>query len=169
MKPGKCGTMTHDYKRNGPTNLFAALNILNGTVVGRCMLRYSHNEFVKLQNAEKRTVPARKIIHSITDNNATHKHPTVKEWLTDHPRWIFHFTPASTPWLNAVESFFSTFTRRYIRRGIFKPVSDLQDAIRSYISETTAPQSPSSGPSPPKQSSPNSTASPLHHLNEPVH
>jgi transposase len=135
MKPGKCGTMTHDYKRNGTTTLFAALNILDGTVIGRCMPKHTHVEFIKFLNAVERAVPAGKIIHAIVDNYATHKHPNVLAWLADHPRWVFHFTPTSGSWLNAVEGFFSVVTRRRIRRGVFESVADLQEAIRRYIKE----------------------------------
>ena len=133
LKPGKCATMTHDYKRNGTTTLFAALDVLNGTVIGRCMPRHTHKEFIKFLNAVERAVPAGKIIHAIMDNYATHKHPKVREWLADHPRWVFHYTPTSASWLNAVEGFFSVITRQAIRRGIFKSVSDLKDAIMRYI------------------------------------
>jgi len=133
LKPGKCGTMTHDYKRNGTTTLFAAMNTLDGTVVGRCMPRHTHQEFVRFLNAVERAVPAGKVIHAIVDNYATHKHPKVQQWLADHPRWVFHFTPTSASWLNAVEGFFSAITRRRIRRGVFKSVPDLQDAITRYI------------------------------------
>ena len=133
LKPGKWGTMTHDYKRNGTTTLFAALNVLDGTVVGRCMPQHTHKEFIKFLNAVERAVPAGKVIHAIADNYATHKHPNVMTWLTDHPRWTFHFTPTSASWLNAVEGFFSTITRRKIRRGVFKSVAELQDAIERYI------------------------------------
>jgi transposase len=133
LKPGKCGTMTHDYKRNGTTTLFAALNILDGTVIGRCMKQHRHQEFIRFLNAVERNVPAGKVIHAIADNYAAHKHPKVLEWLADHPRWTFHFTPTSASWLNAVEGFFSTITRRKIRRGVFKSVADLEDAIKRYI------------------------------------
>lgn len=133
LKPGRCGTMTHDYKRNGTTTLFAALNVLDGTVVGRCMPRHTNQEFIKFLNAVERNVPPGKIIHAIADNYATHKHPKVQEWLVDHPRWVFHFTPTSSSWLNAVEGFFSILTRRRLRRGVFKSVADLQDAIRRFI------------------------------------
>src|SRR5260370_24343 len=95
MKPGKCGTMTNDYKRNGTTTLFAALNILDGTVGGRCMPSHTHKEFIKFLNAVERAVPAGKIIHAILDNYGTHKHPKVRQWLVNHPRWVFHFTPTS--------------------------------------------------------------------------
>jgi len=135
LKPGKCGTMTHDYKRNGTTTLFAALNILDGTVVGRCMPSHTHKEFIKFLNAVERAVRPGRIIHAIADNYATHKHPKVKQWLAAHPRWVFHFTPTSASWLNAVEGFFSIITRRQIRRGIFKSVADLENAIRRYIAE----------------------------------
>ncbi len=133
IKPGKCGTMTHDYKRHGTTTLFAALNIFDGTVVGRCMTGHTHQEFIRFLNAVERAVPAGKIIHAIADNYATHKHPRVRKWLADHPRWVFHFTPTSAPWINAAEGFFSISTRRRIRRGVFTSVADLQDAIRRFI------------------------------------
>jgi len=133
LKPGKCGTMTHDYKRNGTTTLFAALNILDGTVIGRCMKQHRHQEFIRFLNAVERAVPAGKVIHAIADNYATHKHPNVLNWLADHPRWTFHFTPTSASWLNAVEGFFSTITRRKIRRSVFKSVADLEEAISRYI------------------------------------
>ncbi len=135
LKPGRCGTMTHDDKRNGTTTLFAALNILDGTVVSRCLPRHTHQEFLKFLNAVERTVPAGKIIHAIADNYATHKHSKVIEWLADHPRWVFHFTPTSASWINAVENFFSALTRGRIRRGTFSSVADLQNAIRRYIQE----------------------------------
>jgi transposase len=127
--------MTHDYKRNGTTTLFAALNILDGTVVGRCMSRHTHQEFIKFLKAVERAVPAGKLVHAIADNYATHKHPKVREWLADHPRRVFHFTPTSASWINAVENFFSVITRRRIRRGVFTSVADLQDAIHRYIRE----------------------------------
>ena len=133
LKPGKCATMTHDYKRNGTTTLFAALNVLDGTVLGRCMDKHRHQEFITFLNAVERAVPVGKVIHAILDNYATHKHPKVQKWLANHPRWVFHFTPTSASWLNAVESFFSAITRRRIRRGVFRSVAELEDAIRRYI------------------------------------
>jgi transposase len=133
LKPGKCGTMTHDYKRNGTTTLFAALNILDGTVIGRCMRRHRHQEFIRFLNAVERAVPAGKVVHAIVDNYAAHKQPNVLKWLADHPRWTFHFTPTSASWLNAVEGFFSAITRRQIRRGAFHSIDDLQNAITRYI------------------------------------
>jgi transposase len=142
IKPGKCATMTHDYTRNATTTLFAALNGLDGTVVGRCMPRHTHTDFIKFLNAAERAVPAGKVIHVILDNHATHKHPKVKEWLADHPRWVFHFTPISASWINAVEGFFSALTRRRLKRGVFKSVSHLQDAIRRYLREHNAQPKP---------------------------
>jgi len=133
LKPGRCGTMTHDYKRHGTTTLFAALNVLDGTVLGRCMQQHRHQEFIRFLRAVERAVPAGKIIHAVLDNYATHKHPEVRAWLDRHPRWTFHFTPTSASWLNAVEGFFSVLTRRRIRRGTFRSIADLQAAINRYI------------------------------------
>ena len=135
MKPGKCGTMTHDYKRNGTTTLFAALSVLDGAVIGRNMQRHRHQEFIRFLGAIERQVPAGKVIHVILDNYAAHKHPKVRAWLARHPRWVFHFTPTSASWLNAVEGFFSVLTRRRLKRGTFHSIVDLQAAINRYIDE----------------------------------
>jgi transposase len=135
LKPGKAGTMTHDYKRHGTTTLFAALNVLEGTVIGCCMQRDRHQEFVRFLNAIERVVPAGKVIHAILDNYAAHKHPNVLKWLARHPRWIFHFTPTSGSWLNAVETFFSALTRRRLKRGSFHSIVDLQAAINHYVDQ----------------------------------
>src|SRR6266481_7548180 len=115
MKKGRAGTMTHDYKRHGTTTLFAALNVLDGSVIGRCMQRHRHQEFIRFLNQVEAQVPAGKIIHAIVDNYATHRHPKVRQWLTRHPRWTFHFTPTSASWLNAVEGFFAKLTRRRLK------------------------------------------------------
>ena len=112
MKPGRAGTMTHYYKRHGTTTLFAALNILDGTVIGRNMQRHRHQEFVRFLNTIEAQVPVGKVIHAVVDNYATHKHPRVRRWLARHPRWTFHFTPTSASWLNAVEGFFAKLTRQ---------------------------------------------------------
>ncbi len=136
MKPGRAGTMTHDYKRNGTTTLFAALNVLDGSVIGRNMQRHRHQEFIHFLNAIEAQVPARKAIHAIVDNYATHKHPKVRQWLARHPRWTFHFTPTSASWLNAVEGFFAKLTRRRLKRGVFRSVVDLQIAINRFVAET---------------------------------
>ena len=135
MKKGRCGTMTHDYKRHGTTTLFAALNVLDGTVVGRNMQRHRRQEFIRFLNQVEAAVPPAKTVHAILDNYATHKHPKVRAWLARHPRWTFHFTPTSASWLNAVEGFFSALTRRRLKRGVFKGVVDLQAAINRYVAE----------------------------------
>jgi transposase len=135
LKPGRCGTMTHDYKRNGTTTLFAALNVLEGKVVGRCMPQHRHQEFISFLNAVERAVPPGKVIHAILDNYATHKHPKVVAWLARHPRWVLHFTPTSASWLNAVEGFFSILTRRRLKRGSFASTAELKEAIARYIRE----------------------------------
>jgi transposase len=133
MKPGRLGTMTHDYKRNGTTTLFAALNVLDGVVLGRCMQRHRHQEFIRFLNGIERQVPAGKVIHAILDNYAAHKHPNVRKWLARHPRWTFHFTPTSCSWLNAVEGFFAKLTRRRLKRGAFPSLVSLQQAINRFI------------------------------------
>src|ERR1700716_3593339 len=138
MKPGRAGTMTHDYKRHGTTTLFAALNVLDGTVIGQNMKRHRHQEFIRFLNAIEARVPKRKAIHAVVDNYATHKHPKVREWLARHPRWIFHFTPTSASWLNAVEGFFAKLTKRRLKRGVFLSVIDLQAAINRFVVEHNA-------------------------------
>jgi transposase len=142
MKPGQAGTLTHDYKRNGTTTLFAALNVLDGTVISRNMQRHRHQEFIRFLNAIEAAVPAGKLIHAILDNYATHKHPKVREWLARHPRWTFHFTPTSASWLNAVEGFFAKLTRRRLKRGVFHSVVDLQAAINRFVEQTNAEPKP---------------------------
>jgi len=135
LKKGRAGTMTHDYKRHGTTTLFAALNVLDGTVIGRNMQRHRHQEFIRFLNAIEEQVPAGKTINAIVDNYATHKHPKVRQWLARHPRWTFHFTPTSASWLNAVEGFFATLTKRRLKRGVFRSVADLQAAINRFLDE----------------------------------
>src|SRR5277367_1234418 len=142
IKPGRCQSMTHDYKRHGTTTLFAALSVLDGTVIGRCMQRHRHLEFIRFLNAVEREVPADKPVHAVLDNYATHKHPKVLAWLSRHPRWTFHFTPTSASWLNAVENFFSKMTRQRIRRGVFRSIADLQAAIKAYLAEHNASPKP---------------------------
>lgn len=135
MKKGRAGTMTHDYKRHGTTTLFAALDILDGSVLGRCMQKHRHQEFIRFLNTVERTAPKDKAVHVILDNYGTHKHPKVQAWLTRHRRWTFHFTPTSASWLNAVEGFFSAISRQRLRRGVFCSIVDLQAAINRYIAE----------------------------------
>jgi len=136
MKRGRAGTMTHDYKRHGTTTLFAALNVLDGTVIGRNMQRHRHQEFIRFLNTVEAQVPKQKAIHAIIDNYATHKHPKVRKWLSRHPRWTFHFTPTSASWLNAVEGFFAKLSRRRLKRGVFRSLNDLQAAINRFVAET---------------------------------
>ena len=136
IKPGRAGTMTHDYKRHGTTTLFAALNVLDGTVIGRNMQRHRHQEFIRFLNDIEAQVPKPKKIHAIVDNYATHKHPKVRRWLVRHPRWMFHFTPTSASWLNAVEGFFAKLSRRRLKRGVFRSVADLQAAINRFVADT---------------------------------
>ncbi len=133
LKRGRAGTMTHDYKRNGTTTLFAALDVLDGTVIGRCMQRHRHQEFIRFLNAIEREVPAGKIVHAILDNYGAHKHPKVRAWLGRHPRFVFHYTPTSCSWLNAVEGFFAKLTRRRLKHGVFHSVVDLQAAINRFV------------------------------------
>jgi len=135
MKKGRAGTMTHDYKRNGTTTLFAALNVLDGTVIGQNMQRHRHQELIRFLNVIEAKVPVGKVVHVILDNYAAHKHPKVIAWLGRHPRFVFHFTPTSCSWLNAVETFFATLTKRRLRRGVFRSVVELQAAINRYLDE----------------------------------
>ena len=127
--------MTHDYKRHGTTTLFAAFDVLERKVIGRCMQRHRHQEFIRFLNAIERQVPAGKTVHAILDNYATHTHPKVIEWLGRHPRWTFHFTPTSGSWLNAVEGFFAVLTKRRLKRGVFKGIVDLQAAINRFVAD----------------------------------
>jgi transposase len=135
LKKGRAGTMTHDYKRNGTTTLFAALNVLDGTVIGRNMQRHRHREFIRFLNLIDAQTPAGKAIHVILDNCAAHKHPKVREWLNRHPHFTFHFTPTSCSWLNAVEGFFAKLTKRRLKRGVFHSLVDLQAAINRFLAE----------------------------------
>ena len=133
MKKGRCGTMTHDYKRNGTTCLFAALNVLEGKVIGSCFPRHRHVEFLKFLRTVDREVPKELDIHAILDNYGTHNHPKVRAWLTNHQRFHLHFTPTSSSWLNLVERWFGEITRKRIRRGSFNSTQELIQAIDDYI------------------------------------
>jgi transposase len=136
LKPGRCGTMTHDYKRHGTTTLFAALDVLEGKVIGRCMQHHRHQEFIRFLNAIEAETRAGKFVHVVLDNDATHKHPKVRAWLDRHPRFVFHYTPKSASWLNAVEGFFAKLTTRRLKRGVFPSLVDLQAAIKRFLAET---------------------------------
>jgi hypothetical protein len=137
MKKGRGGTMTHDYKRHGTTTLFAAQNVLDGAVIGRCMQHHRHQEFIRFLNAAEAAVPAGKLVHAIADNYAANKHPKVRVWLARHPRWTIHFTPTAASWPNAVEGFFAKLARRRLKRGVFRSV-ELQAAINRFLAETNA-------------------------------
>ncbi len=133
MKKGRCGTMTHDYKRNGITCLFAALNVVEGKVIGTCYPRHRNVEFLKFLRTLNREVSGTMDLHLILDNYGTHKHPNVKKWLGKHKRFHLHFTPTGASWLNLVERWFGELTRKRIRRGVFKSVPDLVQNIKEFI------------------------------------
>ena len=133
MKRGRAGTMTHDYKRNGTTALFAALNTLDGSVIGQCLPRHRHQEFLKFLRRLDREFPEELELHLILDNYRTHKHANVNAWLQKHPRFHLHFTPTSSSWLNLVERWFRELTDKAIRRGVFHSVPDLIASIEDYL------------------------------------
>jgi transposase len=133
LKRGRCGTMTHDYKRHGTTTLFAALNVLEGKVIGQCLSRHRHQEFLKFLRRLDAETPADLDLHLIVDNYATHKHAAVRRWLQRHPRVHLHFTPTSGSWLNLVERWFRELTDKRIRRGAFPSVAALEAAITEYV------------------------------------
>ena len=133
MKKGRASTMTHDYKRNGTTTLFAALNVLDGQVISTCQQRHRHDEWLKFLKKINRETPKDKTLHLIADNYATHKHPKVQEWLEKHPRFNMHFTPTSASWLNMVERFFRDISENRLRRGVFCSVPELVAAIDEYV------------------------------------
>src|SRR5437870_7386948 len=134
MKKGRCGTMTHDYKRNGTTTLFAALEVLQGRVVGQCFERHRHQEFLRFLRRLDLEFPAPTPLHLVMDNYGTHSHPIVKAWLQRHPRFVSHFVPTSSSWLNLVERWFGELTSKRIRRGSFVSVEELKKAIEEFLS-----------------------------------
>jgi len=142
MKKGRCGTMTHDYKRNGTNTLFAALNVLEGTVVGECMPRHRHQEFLRFLRKLDGEFSPELDLHLVVDNYGTHKHPKVKNWLTKHRRFKLHFTPTSSSWLNRVERWFGKLTDKRIRRGTFFSVEELEAAIDEYLEENNKQPKP---------------------------
>jgi transposase len=135
LKKGRAATMTHDYKRNGTTTLFAALNVLDGQVIAQCQPRHRHEEWLKFLRQIDRETPKDKPLHLICDNYATHKHPNVQKWLVKHSRFHIHFTPTSASWLNMVERFFRDITENRLRRGVFTSVAELTRAIDGYIAQ----------------------------------
>jgi transposase len=142
MKPGKNGTLTHDYKRHGTTTLFAALNVHEGTVIGECLPRHRHDEFLRFLRKLDRQTDKALDVHVIVDNYATHKHANVKDWLERHPRFNLHFTPTSASWVNLVERFFRDITEERIRRGVFRSVDELKTAIMEYLEHHNADPKP---------------------------
>jgi transposase len=133
LKKGRCGTYTHDYKRNGTTTLFAALNMLDGKVIGQCQNRHRHQEWLKFLRRLDREFPPDLALHMVMDNYGTHKTPAVKAWLAKHPRFVCHFIPTSSSWLNMVERWFRELTDKAIRRGVFVSVPDLEKSIADYL------------------------------------
>jgi len=133
LKKGRCGTMTHDYKRNGTTTLFAALELAQGKVIGQCYARHRHQEFLKFLKRLHSEFPVAIKLHVVMDNYGTHKHPNVQRWLQRHPRFVPHFIPTSSSWLNLVERWFGELTGKRIRRGAFLSVNDLVVAIDEYM------------------------------------
>jgi len=142
MKPGRAGTMTHDYKRHGTTTLFAALNVLTGLIFGACMPRHRHQEFLAFLKLVNRKIARGKDIHLILDNYGTHNHPEVKAWLVKHPCFHLHFTPTSSSWLNLVERGFRELTTKRLKRGSFASVPDLVAAIEGYIANHSTDPKP---------------------------
>ena len=133
LKKGRCGTMTHDYKRNGTTTLFAAMVMLDGRVIGYCMPRHRHQEFIRFLKTIDSETPPEMDLHLIVDNYGTHKHPRVQSWMKRHPRFHIHFTPTSSSWVNLVERWFREITDKRLRRGSFRSVPELIDAIYKYL------------------------------------
>jgi transposase len=133
LKKGRCGTMTHDYKRNGTTTLFAAMETLQGKVIGRCYQRHRHQEFLKFLRTLDEEFPGDVPLHLIVDNYGTHKHARVHSWLKRHPRFVLHFVPTSSSWLNLVERWFRELDDKAIRRGVFPSVGDLKAAIEAFL------------------------------------
>jgi transposase/DNA-binding CsgD family transcriptional regulator len=133
LKKGRCGTLTHDYKRNGTTTLFAALEVLQGRVIGQCYERHRHQEFLKFLRRLDQEFPGKTPLHLVMDNYGTHKHPRVQAWLQRHPRFTPHFVPTSSSWLNLVERWFGELTSKRVRHGCFYSVQDLETAITEFL------------------------------------
>jgi transposase len=142
LKPGRCGTYTHDYLRHGTTTLFAALQVVEGRVIGQCYSRHRHDEFLKFLRHLDAEFPGNIALHLILDNYGTHKHPRVLRWLARHPRFVLHFIPTSSSWLNLIERWFAELTEKAVRRGAFHSVRDLQRAIDSFLNAWNANPKP---------------------------
>jgi transposase len=142
LKPGRCGTFTHDYKRNGTTTLFAALQVVEGRVIGECYPRHRHQEFLQFLRRLDAEFPGDVGLHLILDNYGTHGHERVRRWLAKHPRFVLHFIPTSSSWLNLVERWFAELSQKAVRRGVFRSVEDLQQAIKDFMSAWNANPTP---------------------------
>ena len=158
LKKGRAGTMTHDYERHGTTTLFAAMNVLDGTVIGRNMQRHRHQEFIRFLNVIEKQVPVGKTIHAIVDNYAAHKHPNVRRWLERHPRWTLHFTPTSASWLNAVEGCSQPSQSAGSSAASFAPSPTCKPRSTASSKSTISNRRPSPGPQIQTKSSPQSGA-----------
>lgn len=133
LKPGRCGTFTHDYERHGTTTLFAALQVVEGRVIGQCYPRHRHQEFLKFLRRLDEEFPGKIALHLILDNYGTHGHERVRRWLAKHPRFVLHFIPTSSSWLNLIERWFEELSQKAVRRGVFRSVEDLEQAIRDFL------------------------------------
>ena len=133
LKPGRCGTFTHDYQRHGTTTLFAALQVAEGRVIGECYQQHRHQEFLRFLKRLEGEFPQDKELHLILDNYGTHGHPKVRDWLAKHPRFVLHFIPTSSSWLNLVERWFAELSQKSVRRGTFHSVKDLEQAITDFM------------------------------------
>ena len=142
LKPGRCGTFTHDYKRHGTTTLFAALQVVEGRVIGECYPRHRHQEFLRFLRRLDEEFPTDKTLHLILDNYGTHGHPKVRQWLAKHPRFVLHFIPTSSSWLNLVERWFAELSQKAVRRGTFQSVEDLEQAIQAFMQAWNSNPSP---------------------------
>lgn len=142
LKPGRCGTFTHDYQRHGTTTLFAALQVAEGKVIGECYPRHRHQEFLKFLRRLDAEFPGGVALHLILDNYGTHGHAAVRRWLERHPRFVLHFIPTSSSWLNLVERWFGELTQKAVRRGVFRSVAELEQAIADFMAAWNAHPKP---------------------------
>jgi transposase len=142
LKPGRCGTFTHDYKRNGTTTLFAALQMAEGRVIGECYQRHRHQEFLRFLRRLDAEFPETTALHLILDNYGTHGHERVRQWLAKHPRFVLHFIPTSSSWLNLIERWFGELSQKAVRRGAFRSVADLEHAIQEFMQAWNANPTP---------------------------
>lgn len=142
LKPGRCGTFTHDYKRHGTTTLFAALQLVEGRIIGECYPRHRHQEFLRFLRLLDAEFPKTTTLHLILDNYGTHGHERVRRWLAKHPRFFLHFIPTNSSWLNLVERWFGELSQKAVRRGTFRSVTDLEGAIKEFMEAWNANPAP---------------------------